>query len=869
DFLNQMAAINSAAVQPNTQVNVNVASIGVSESQLAPLTNGVAGLNQAVNLAWETIYPTTAGILIRYNENWLLLRNPDLARNSANEAWSVTTQDMPLFQSAGQDAAVELVAETFTFDITDAAHFLNLLNSGAINTAANQQNATVVVNVPSIGIASNQLTPLTTGVAGLNQAVNLAWETIYPTTAGILFSYEGNWVLLRSPNLLANPHQWLVTPEDFARFPAEQRDALEVQTREITIDIPSTAEYISRTQAIVDSTNVPYVSRVIVNGTAPFGISAEQMAALTASMATLRPMQNVTLDLQEFYPTTSGIMLGYDNPYVNPWGGPTLAANPQNSSKWAVAAADLDSFQTAGQGGAVEVPTRVVTFDNISSASELINKFPAIADSSNVPYVSQVIVPIGSIGINAEQLTPITNGVYGLNQNVQLNWAQEGIYPTASGILLSYHGNWVMLGKPTSPNLRANPHPWTVSEQDLSLFQNAGQGAAIEVAIPETDTLRYDIASFQDLSNQLTAINNAANQPYTHVIVEFPQNGIGVATGQLADLVGIINDLHSDVEVLNWKIYPAAARIYIRYGTHYEPMQRQPQLVGTPNKWYTHQDDLQSFETAGQGDALALSKLNYSREQDYGFDGQILLRPAAAAADTIVWNGHLADAGNLGIPAGWGRNVVLEIGYNWDLPGGQPAMGNMTGPLLKALHTPDVPTGGNLRADNGAIVTSFGLRDAFDPNQSIGGHPARPMRIDKLGDEGETNWAFNHLRESWGRVGINTHIPHMQSTGTGAHANRIYFEPGGHFIDQEDPMRSRYKTEFFANRGWVFTFGTQNNITLVIEMSKLTLCNQYVGSSNPESVAYQIMQEIFSENNNVELPTLEDVKADINTQNAR
>jgi hypothetical protein len=274
------------------------------------------------------------------------------------------------------------------------------------------------------------------------------------------------------------------------------------------------------------------------------------------------------------------------------------------------------------------------------------------------------------------------------------------------------------------------------------------------------------------------------------------------------------------------------------------------------------------------------------------------LHPASAVADTIVWNRHLADAARLEIAVNWGRDIPFVVEIDWDLPGGRKGLGNMTGPLLRALHTASVPVPphsnparGRLMTkiiyDHGFIDDDLAIVTSFSPTNAFVLNPATAMKIDHLGDEGDTNWAFQHLQHNMGLVGSQGLTPHVQSTRPDG---RIFFEPGGHHPDQfipelphltPDPQRSRYTISWFGNNHWVFKFGVHNNVTVVIPMNRLTLCSPNYAVIPPETwaaTAYYVgLLELFlnaygipaPEDYNVELPTLQDVKADANAQNAR
>jgi hypothetical protein len=321
----------------------------------------------------------------------------------------------------------------------------------------------------------------------------------------------------------------------------------------------------------------------------------------------------------------------------------------------------------------------------------------------------------------------------------------------------------------------------------------------------------------------------------------------------------------------------------------------RPPLVTNPHKWWTHQDDLAPFENAGYANVMALSKLNYSHD-DYGFDGEILLRPAATYADTLVWNGHLADANNLLIPAGWGRDVRVEIERDFTLPLWVRGMGGVTSPVLRALRPPtifNVLTDGNLKTNFVPAVTSFSPENAFDPNVSACfhgsntpstccGHPARPMKIDTLND-GEEDWSYEYIRAAMGVSGLQGTIQHIQSP---REDGRIFFNPNMQYPDQyipqlpdlePDPQRARYRTVTLGDILWRLadTFRINGNITLTVEMNKMTLCNPNLNPNAPSSwpgTVWEILHNYVWPSPayyNIELPTFQDVKGDLNRGNER
>ncbi|MCL1786213.1 MAG: hypothetical protein FWG39_03645 [Alphaproteobacteria bacterium] len=638
--------------------------------------------------------------------------------------------------------------------------------------------------------------------------------------------------------------------------------------------IRSAKDFISEYPAIIDAAGEP--DTWVIIDVASIGTSSPQIDSLGTGASMIYACDNIELNWTDIWPIAAGTLLRYENQWL-PLGAPPLAANPH---KWLVTDADLPLFTGAGQGAAVQVAesvTDTLRYD-IASVDNFLERLPEIRENADEP-LNFVIINFASLGVAADQMESMTAGVDGLRgkANVELN--PTNIWPLAERTPLSYQGHWVRLDRPP---LRANPHKWEVTEQDLPLFQNAGYGNAVEVADPEIIIVPFNISSAQDFLNQMAAINSAAVQPNTQVNVNVAS--IGVSESQLAPLTNGVDGIRNrpNVDIVWTDIYPTAPRILFEYSGNWILLQNPPLRPGM-DRWMVSLTDLALFQEAGQrhGVAPQRASVNYD-DPNFGPDGEILLPENTALANTIVWNRHLADAANLEYAVDWGQNVQLVIQEDINLPGYAKALGGATNKILRALHTQTIPTGGNLRASRLPIVTSFSYRDSFDPDFSIGGYPAAPMKIDHLGDEGDTNWAMQHLIHNWNVLGGSTLVvPHVQSTRPDG---RIYFEPGGHHPDQHipqlphlapDPQRSRYRLNWFSENWPIFRIGVPNNITIVIQTSKLTLCGTGLAPYGPDEwaeVAYFLLEGNFEPSpasHNVELPTLQDVKADASTQNSR
>ena len=857
-FLQQIATIIESVQIETNIVIINVASVDITPDQLPPLVIAVSSIpeQENVTLNWTDIYPTEEQILIRFENQYAPLRKPPLRANP--HKWAVLPIDLPKFTEVGQSEAIELYQNEIIFDIDSTESFLQQIDE-IIETAQIETNI-VTINVASIGVSPDQLIPLVSAVSSIPEQDNITlnWTDIYPTEEKTIIRYENHYEPLRKPPLRANPHRWAVLPDDYPKFTtAGQTDAIEQIDFADIIDfaIDSVSSLISQLPDIITASHDPEIL-VNVNFTS-ISVSAVELPPLRDAVESISIIPNVILNWTDIYPTERDILLDYDEDWSR-LGMPPLAANPH---KWSATAIDLPRFIAAGQGNSVEKEIEIFDFAFHTVAeflSQLNSLNPKVEDPRNTLNIN-----MNAMSITEAQLTPLVNGISPLHTlpNVTLNWIN--IYPTEQGIFLSYQNHWIPLG---NPPLSANPHRWLVTAADLPLFQNAGQGHAVE---QETRTILFEITSAQQFINAFPAIADSVNVPYSQVVVnvaqiEINQDQLGLLTEGVANMSSAVN--------LHWNgISSMSERILLRFHENWLPL-RNPLLLSTPRPWTVPTLDIALFQAENQGNAV----LSHLQSMDYHCeihpDGALLEH---ITTNEIVWNKHLADASNLMHAVNWGWHVILDMGdRDWELPGGRRALGNMTGNLLKELHTTSVPTGGNLRANDMVIVTSFSPTNSFDPNSSgclhpnaeNCNHPAMPLRIDTLGDEGDTNWAFQHLQTSIGIVGSQGMTPHIKSI---QEDGRIFFEPGGHFPDYEEPLRSRYSVIWFGNHHHLFKFGVLNDVTVVIQMNRLTLCTPY--NTSP-SVAYALLLELFLPSPdiyNVEIPALEDVKTALNDGNER
>ncbi|MCL1786294.1 MAG: hypothetical protein FWG39_04085, partial [Alphaproteobacteria bacterium] len=434
-----------------------------------------------------------------------------------------------------------VVSDTLRYDISSVKDLYQ--QRPDIAAALAKDNTFVVVDVASLRMTSPGLDSLMTGTSGLIGRDNIEWNwtDILAAAQGVLLRYENQWLKLQEPPLAANPEKWTVTESDLPKFQAKgYGNAVELApavTDTLRYDIDSVDGFLGLLSEISEAAAggnnfviINFESLGIsgaqsrqsggVRGALAAGVNAiknargrsfsenvkaahgavknrgrtktggeSQLDALADGVDELRAKPNVKLNWANIYPTERGMLISHDGHWVR-LDMPALLANPY---PWSANAADLELFQAAGQGAAIELVAETITFD-INSAAAFLNQLDAMNDAANQQNAS-VVINVSSIGVAANQLTPLTAGVDGIRNrpNVNLTWAD--IYPTVRGILFSYEGNWILL---QNPPLRANPHKWEVTEQDLALFQNAGYGNAVEVADPEIIIVPFNISSAQD-----------------------------------------------------------------------------------------------------------------------------------------------------------------------------------------------------------------------------------------------------------------------------------------------------------------------------------------------------------------------------------
>jgi hypothetical protein len=849
---------------------MNNMSFGPTEIDSLAAQVGWMRTNPRVNITQNSYWPTAANI--DYTHALFVQKggtaNPPaftLAMHPQNQyRLRIASAQYPQFRAAGQDGVLEFLYPNFT----STAALLN--NNGGlpeINARSNESGGRFIVNVNSIGVAQAQLTPLTNGVGGLGQNVTLNWTNIYPTEQGILITYQNNWVLLRRPTLAATPHLWAVNGADFTNFNAQGQNSA-IRARFAAADLQNLTSQIPTINNVAGAAaNAPDVN------VQPLGLNATQLGQLVTAITGLH--QNTNLNWTNIHPTSAGIRLGFQN-----WAAmrkPMLVGQPH---LWDVNGAEFMQFHGDNQNGAIRAQFDTTSLQNLISHIATINQVAAVA-------ANQPVVNVPALGLSGTQLAELVTAITGMNQNTDLKWTN--IHPAAAGILLSYHNQWVPLRQP-SLALGAGQHRWDVSAEDHPLFVAAGFGNFVQIPVVPPHSI--NITNINDLMSKLyNGYILGASGQHDNVVVNVPSVGITRQTQLDSLAVGVNNIIgrpQNNVS-MNWTdIWSGSTRILLRHGNHWILL-GQPPLRSNPDRWTVPTAQQNLFTGQANNVRSHLPSVDY--HCDWHPNGALLPH---ITADEIVWNKHLANARNLEYVIDWGWHVNFVQTAGPGLPGWQKALGNVTNRILQNLHTPQVPSNGNLRATHRVIVTSFSPTGAFNPNVSACfhdsnspstccNHPAAPMEIDHLGDM-TGNWAFQHLQSSMGAVGHQGITPHVTSTGTGVHANRIYFEPNRHYPDllipqlphlPVDPLRSRYRMIWFAENSFVFKLGAQNNVTVVIEMSKLTLCGPGLAPYSPDEwaeVAYFLMQTLFGsspEIYNVDLPTPQQVKADVSIQNAR
>ena len=531
------------------------------------------------------------------------------------------------------------------------------------------------------------------------------------------------------------------------------------------------------------------------------------------------------------------------------------------------------------------VPTTDTVRFAINSVPHFVEQLPQInaAAAHDTVYV---ILNFAEMGVSGEQLNTLRDGISGnrVKDNVELNFT--GFYSTTAGTKISYENDYNPMGRPPLlPNDKADPTIyWISSMTDLPKFQAAGQGAAVrgdetEPPAQVIDTVRFNITSVPDFISKTGAINSAASHDTVYVIINFAK--IGLSKTQVDEFTNAIvaQKNKSNVEMNIEGLYPLEPEVEYGYVSHHTAMDKPALHANTmtnpPTTFQVTPADYPLFVADGMGHAVDTVKGDEPQQGHvgkvyYGIDGSVL--STILSADTIVWNVHLADAANLEIAIDWDRDVVLIIEPDATKPGGVKGMGNVNSRITRALHTPAVRTEGNLRADRNTVITSFSPRNSFTGNQSVCGGNAAPIKIGQLGDgnvnnTGTTNWELTHLGNSMGIVSSEGPyagqdlVPHVQSTNPD---NKIYFEPGRHFVDEADPNRSRYMPEWFVNRKTWFDFAVENNLTIVIEMKKIMFASSGLSGTNGgqwASSAFNTMGNAFPESRNFSLPNLQDVRA--------
>jgi len=145
EISSKLAEINSAAQNTNNTVVVTIVNLGVTTAQLNALRQFVetqsAKANVTINIMG--LFPAEANVTLSFAD-WEKMGKPTL--NTTTHKWEVSTTDLPLFQAAGQTAAVATAGGNGNGNGgNQPSGRINKINYSAWNSAT-QQPDTIVWN---------------------------------------------------------------------------------------------------------------------------------------------------------------------------------------------------------------------------------------------------------------------------------------------------------------------------------------------------------------------------------------------------------------------------------------------------------------------------------------------------------------------------------------------------------------------------------------------------------------------------------------------------------------------------------------------------------------------------------------------------
>jgi hypothetical protein len=403
--------------------------------------------------------------------------------------------------------------------------------------------------------------------------------------------------------------------------------------------------------------------------------------------------------------------------------------------------------------------------------------------------------------------------------------------------------------------------------------------------VPTTDTVRFQVNDIPHFVSQLPMINTATLPDTNYVIVSF--GNLGFTQAQKDLLINGVNGwkTKSNVE-LRWAgVYASESGVNYTFSEHEQTKQPKAPAYTTTggykimipvadwSKFVSDGTNMTAFDTVKGNEP---PELQHRDTIFWGAKGDVMDSVLSAKVIVLTQNG--SDVKRFEeIINNWNvKGVELIVPLDDSLIGGRYRISGLTPHILKHLSNPnDKPPEAKIHANRAPVITTYSPRNWFNKNQSVCGAPVEPLRIAQLGDEGVTNWELAHIARS-GTVANNNGpytgqdlVPHVESTNADG---KIYFEPGRHFVNENDPNRSNYMPEWFGNRANWFNFATENNLKIVIEMKKLHFRSSNIVGTNAQQNAgssYQTMIVNFMNQPNIELPTLSDVVATVSSQRTR
>ena len=735
----------------------------------------------------------------------------------------------------------------------------------------------------NIGVGANDLEVLKSfGDIELDDKkskINWNSKFIYPTQKGIKITHA-EWLHWKEPPIGANPNndfKFSVSETDRPKF-GVYASALELETNEppdedletVNFTIANANELKSKIGEIkATADDSKKFAEVSITGNILITDEHREMLK-TLGDAVAAGKAKVIWNERYVAPSATEMKLTFAE--WESWGNPPLGKNGNITFL-----AEANEIELFGEYAALleveqngtDVETVTFTITNAATLASLLAQITQTADDSK--KFAKVDIT-GDIGIseadkaNFKALKTLKTSK-GANR-ISVNWGSYGIYPAAKGVTLT-PTEWADMNSSDQPDLKIVASPtgdkFEVTQEHLSQFGNYQN--MVEVPTPPDPTVNVSISNANELSAKAQeAATAAVSGKEVKVTLS---NGLQINSANAAHLEKL---LHDNITIAGGTITAASQKVEVTA----EILKKIPQYMNgrynNGNMFFVPGRDKSG---GGAEDLIGLNVGMFVTDTaSYGKDG---IKIMYMVPEKMFWNIHGANASRLAEHKDFPGKIPTDIRADNNLPGGLPAFGNMTDELFWLIETASItPTGAIYTLNVTPVVTTYRLVQGGNQNDALGGVPAAPARIKTLGDAGVTNHSFHFLSSSWDRVkqrgstnGLNV-VPHIQSANAD---NKIYFEPGRHFIDPDDNNRSNYMPEWFVNRKDNFNFATANNLTIVIEMSKITFRTNTLGAGTNEQLrnaAYVMVGNALQPDiNQIELPTLASAKFIFDNTNSR